>query len=181
MFNRLIIVISALGLVFVTGCGKKTEATKPAVAEKAAPVAKKSSDKVKPRVFFVSPKDGAKVGTEVEVEFGLEGMSISPAGENIKDKTKGHHHLIIDAAPIPYGGMVPMDEKHKHFGKGQTKTKIKLMPGKHTLTMQFADGAHKSFGKALSATITVEAVGPIPKAEPTSAPTSAPTSQPAAK
>ena len=109
----------------------------------------------KARVFFVSPKDGAQVGTETEVEFGLEGMSVAPASEDINDKTKGHHHLIIDAAPIPYSGMVPMDEKHIHFGKGQTKAKIKLTPGKHTLTMQFADGAHKSYGKALSATITV--------------------------
>ena len=105
-------------------------------------------------------------------------MSIAPAGEAVEDKTKGHHHLIIDASPIPYGGVVPMDEKHIHFGKGQTKTKIKLQPGKHTLTMQFADGAHRSFGKALSSTITVEAVGPAPAAKPTSAPTSAPASAP---
>ena len=161
MLNRRIIALSVFGLALVTGCSKTPDASKPgAKTQKETPKAEKTAKKGKARVFFISPKDGAKVGTEVEVEFGLEGMEISPAGENMKDKTKGHHHLIIDAAPIPYGGMVPMDKQHLHFGKGQTKTKIKLTPGKHTLTMQFADGGHKSFGKALSATITVEAVGP---------------------
>ena len=176
MLNRSLITLSILSLALVLGCGK-TEKTKPkptqTVTKKAK--AKKSPAKAKPRVFFVSPKDGAKVGTELEVEFGLEGMAISPAGKNIKDPTMGHHHLIIDGQPIPYGGIVPMNPTHIHFGKGQTKTKIQLTPGKHTLTMQFADGAHKSFGKPLSATITVEASGPPPKPAPTSAPTSAPT------
>ncbi|MGC6418027.1 MAG: DUF4399 domain-containing protein [Bradymonadia bacterium] len=175
----LMINVAACLALAAAGCGNKaadtTATNAKKTAEKSAAKPAKKAEEKKARVFFVSPKDGAKVGTELEVEFGLEGMSVAPAGKDINDKTKGHHHLIIDAAPIPYGGMVPMDEKHIHFGKGQTKAKIKLTPGKHTLTMQFADGAHKSYGKALSATITVEAVGPMPKAAPTSAPTSAPT------
>ena len=52
--------------------------------------------------------------------------------------------------------MVPADATHLHFGKGQTETMLKLTPGKHTLTLQFADGAHQSYGPDLSSTITVE-------------------------
>ncbi|MBP6707250.1 MAG: DUF4399 domain-containing protein, partial [Achromobacter sp.] len=37
----------------------------------------------------------------------------------------------------------------------QTETELKLAPGKHTLTMQFADGAHRSYGPDLSSTISV--------------------------
>ena len=187
MFRKTISIGSIFAIALCLGCGKKESATGDTAAAKTAKTAPKPDTKktetkkadTKARVFFVTPKDGAKVGTEVEVEFGLEGMSIAPAGSAVEDKTKGHHHLIIDAAPIAYGGIVPMDEKHIHFGKGQTKTKITLTPGKHTLTMQFADGAHRSFGKALSSTITVEAVGSTPAAAPSAKPASAPTSAPA--
>ena len=178
MFKRSVILLSAASLLLITGCGKKNETTakKEPVAEK-----KKDETKAKPktRVFFVKPKDGATVKTETEIEFGLEGMTISPAGKDIKDTTKGHHHLIIDGKPIPYGGLVPADSQHLHFGKGQTSTKVTLPPGKRTLTMQFADGLHRSYGKAMSATITVNVVGkPKPASQPTSKPTSPPTSKP---
>ncbi len=48
-----------------------------------------------------------------------------------------------------------MDETHIHFGKGQKETTITLSPGKHTLTLQFADGAHISYGKEMSKKISV--------------------------
>ncbi len=110
------------------------------------------------RVFFRWPEDGAKIPTTSTILFGLEGMDISPAGQGVEDPKKGHHHLIINGKPIPYGNVVPMDDKHLHFGKGQLETTLALNPGKHTLTMQFADGAHRSFGAPLSATINIEAV-----------------------
>jgi hypothetical protein len=107
------------------------------------------------RVFFVSPADGAKVKSPVKVAFGVEGMGIRPAGEDVKDQTTGHHHIIVDGAFVPKGTVVPKDDKHIHFGGGQTETELKLAPGEHTLTMQLADGAHISYGEPLSATIKV--------------------------
>lgn len=107
------------------------------------------------KVFFVSPKDGAKVGQKVKVKFGLEGYKISPAGKGIEDTNLGHHHLIIDKGPVSKGDVVPTDENHLHFGKGQTSTEVKLTPGEHKLTLQFADGAHRSYGENASSTITV--------------------------
>ena len=111
----------------------------------------------KPRVFFVEPADGATVAQEIKVVMGIEGMEIKLAGDMTPDT--GHHHLIIDAPMIAEGEIVPVDkpEQYKHFGKGQTDTMIKLAPGKHTLTLQLGDGAHRSLGERMRKTITVTA------------------------
>ena len=119
----------------------------PTAASKGAPAGAK--------VFFVEPKDGATVGQKVTVVFGAEGITVNKAGEHIQDNTKGHHHIIIDGKPMPQGQVVPKDDKHIHFGGGQTETELTLTPGKHTLTMQFADGAPLSYGPQMSSTITV--------------------------
>lgn len=105
------------------------------------------------KVTFVEPAAGAKVKSPVTVKFAVEGMSVRPAGEIVPET--GHHHLIIDGGPIAAGTVVPMDETHLHFGKGQTETAVALTPGEHKLTMQFADGAHVSYGEPMSATVTV--------------------------
>lgn len=112
------------------------------------------------KVFFVEPKDGAEVTSPVKVRFGLEGMEIGPLGD--MKKGLGHHHLIIDGKPIAKGQAVPADDKHIHFGKGQKETEVALTPGEHTLTMQFADGAHLSYGPEMSSTIKVKVVPTSP-------------------
>ena len=101
----------------------------------------------KPRVFFVEPQDNATVGQDVKVVMGIEGMEIKLAGDMTPDT--GHHHLIVDAPMIAEGEIVPVDkpEQYKHFGKGQTDAAIRLAPGRHTLTLQLADGAHRSLGE----------------------------------
>jgi len=50
---------------------------------------------------------------------------------------------------------VPTDAKHLHFGKGETQAQVTLPPGRHTLTLQFADGAHRSYGPKWAATVRV--------------------------
>lgn len=107
------------------------------------------------KVFFISPKDGATVASPVKVQFGLEGMKLRPAGEDALDKTSGHHHLIVDGAPFAKGQVIPKDDKNIHFGKAQSETEVTLTPGKHKLTLQFADGAHLSYGPEQSATIEI--------------------------
>ena len=110
-------------------------------------------DKGKPGVAFVEPKNRATVGQEFKVVMSVKGMTVKPAGD-MTEKT-GHHHLLIDADPVKKGDVIPADASHVHFGKGQTETTLKLPPGKHKLQLQFADGAHRSYGKTMSATITV--------------------------
>ncbi|HEY7041182.1 MAG TPA: DUF4399 domain-containing protein [Methylomirabilota bacterium] len=107
------------------------------------------------RVFFKNLKDGAVVPRTFTVEFGVEGLRVRPAGEDPLDHSSGHHHLIIDGRPIPLGQPVPEDARDLHFGKGQTEARITLPPGRHTLTLQFADGAHLSYGPKWAATIAV--------------------------
>lgn len=106
-----------------------------------------------PHVYFIQPVDGATTGREVEVVMGVSGMQIHAAGELIAGT--GHHHLIIDGSYIPKGETVPKDATHRHFGKGQTEATIQLNPGKHVLTLQFADGHHGSYGKAMSKTVHI--------------------------
>ena len=50
---------------------------------------------------------------------------------------------------------MPFTDRHLHFGKGQTETDVTLPPGSYKLTAQFANGAHQSYGKALSQTIRI--------------------------
>ena len=57
--------------------------------------------------------------------------------------------------PVPKGEVSPANDKSLHFGKGQTETDLTLPPGDHTLTLQFGDGAHQSYGPDMSKTITV--------------------------
>jgi hypothetical protein len=105
------------------------------------------------KVFFVSPKDGETLTSPVKIQMGIEGMEVQPAGK-IQDGS-GHHHIIIDADPVTKGTLVPADENHKHFGKGQTETELNLAPGEHTLQLQFANGVHLSYGEQMSAKIKV--------------------------
>lgn len=118
-------------------------------AEEAEPVAIPDGA----RVFFANLEDGQTVTSPVKVEFGVEGMDVEPAGE--LNEGKGHHHIIINGAALDRGVVVPADETNIHFGKGQLETELELPAGEHTLTMQFADGYHQSYGEQMSATITV--------------------------
>ena len=108
-----------------------------------------------PHVFFKNIKDGQTISTDFKVEFGIQGMSLRPAGEDVNDKKSGHHHLIINGGPIAEGTVIPADEQNIHFGKAQKDYQLKLKPGSYTLTMQLADGAHRSYGEKLSATVKV--------------------------
>ncbi len=146
-------------LLVLPACDKEDKPSRPDLAapSKKAGDAKAAKPKaVSGRVFFVSPADGAKVPGQFEVEFGVEGRQIKAAGATERDEKFGHHHLLIDTGPIADMTIVPKDETHLHYGDGATKATVMLPPGKHRLTMQFADGAHRSYGPAWASTITVE-------------------------
>lgn len=107
------------------------------------------------KVFFANLKDGDVVSSPLKIEMGASSIKVDTAGPIIAGV--GHHHLIIDAGDsIPTGTIIPMDSVHKHFGRAQTQTEITLVPGKHKLTLQFADGLHRSYGAIMANTITVE-------------------------
>ena len=104
-------------------------------------------------VTIVEPADGATVSSPFKVRFGVRGVAVAPAGDVLADS--GHHHLLINLDAVPAGESVPFTERHMHFGKGQTEAEVKLPSGSYKLTAQFANGAHQSYGKAMSQTIAV--------------------------
>jgi hypothetical protein len=83
------------------------------------------------KVEILSPHDGATVGQDVTVKFGVEGIALKPAGDPTPES--GHHHLLIDATELPpLDAPIPADATHKHYGKAQTEDTIHLSPGTHT-------------------------------------------------
>jgi hypothetical protein len=104
-------------------------------------------------VRILEPANNAVVGTTFKVRFGTTGMAVAPAGDVVANS--GHHHLLINLDSIATGESIPFTEKHMHFGKGQQEADVKLAPGVYKLTAQFANGAHQSYGKDMSQTITV--------------------------
>ncbi|MBL7811601.1 MAG: DUF4399 domain-containing protein [Bacteroidetes bacterium] len=109
-------------------------------------------------VFFDGLKEGDVVKSPLTVKFGVKGMKVMPADSGLLAGT-GHHHLLMDTLGfVPAGKPVPMGiASILHFGKGQTESKpLTLKPGKHRLTLQFANGHHISYGVRMSKTIEIE-------------------------
>ena len=105
-------------------------------------------------------KDGDTVSSPVVIRFGLAGMGVAPAGVEDKKNT-GHHHLVIDEKieGDELNAPIPSDDKHRHFGKGQTEASIKLSPGKHTLQLVLGDWSHVPHNPPVMSeriTVTVE-------------------------
>jgi hypothetical protein len=99
-------------------------------------------------VYLITPKDGATVGPDVTVRFGLKGMGVAPAG--VAGEHTGHHHLLVDVKELPAAGQpIPKDQQHLHFGGGQTETTLKLAPGVHTLQLELGDANHVPFDPPL--------------------------------
>lgn len=106
------------------------------------------------KVVFKNLKDNATITSPFKLEMGTEVMKVDTAGPVVAGS--GHHHLLIDGPDsIAAGGVVPKDSLHIHFGKGQTEYELVLPAGKHKLTLQMADGLHRSYGGRLAASIHV--------------------------
>jgi hypothetical protein len=107
------------------------------------------------KVFFSNLKDGQTVTSPLKVEMGIEAMSVDTANGILKPAS-GHHHILVDMDSIQTGEVIKKDSVHIHFGNAQTSAEIKLPPGKHSLTLQFADAMHRSYGSRLTSKITVD-------------------------
>ena len=145
--------ILVTGFIF-SSCGSGSQ-NQESSEEESVPVSMIEEEKPM-SVFFVNLEDGAEITSPVNIEMGVEGMELEPAGM-IKEGF-GHHHIIIDGSFIPAGQVVPADETHIHYGDGRSETELELTPGEHTLTLQYADGVHQSYGEKMSKTITVTVV-----------------------
>jgi hypothetical protein len=96
-------------------------------------------------LYFIDVKDGATLPTRVLIRFGLRGMGLAPAGEDLAKedlKRMGHHHLLIDTDLPPLDKPIPDDPNHLHFDNGQSEAEITLSPGPHTLQLILGDKDH---------------------------------------
>ena len=107
------------------------------------------------KVFFANLKDGQSVTSPFKVEMGVDAMTVDTANGKIKPAS-GHHHILIDIDSVARGEVLKKDSFHLHFGNAQTSTEVTLPPGKHSLTLQFADALHRSYGSRLTSKVTVE-------------------------
>ena len=104
-------------------------------------------------VYFKNVRDGDVMSSPINLEFGVEGFEIAPSG-SVGEKV-GHHHLLVNRNSIMEGVVIPSDVNHIHFGNGETRGTIELEPGSYLLTLQFADGTHRSFGEKMSESVEI--------------------------
>lgn len=106
-------------------------------------------------VYFISPANGAHVSGKFTVRFGLRSMGVAPAGVEFPDS--GHHHLLINAEPMPdLTQPLPANDSVRHFGKGQTETELELPPGRYTLQLVLGNHLHIPHQPpVMSGTITI--------------------------
>ena len=143
----------------LTACGE--QASQPTMTEDkpvSAEVAlQRSASADSASVFFITPHDGDTVSNPVQIEFGVNEMTIVKAG--VAAEHSGHHHLLVDTALPDPALPIPADANHIHFGDGSTSTEISLDPGEHTLQLLLGDHLHIPHDPPVSSeviTITVE-------------------------
>ncbi len=110
-----------------------------------------------PTVNFTEPKNNATVSNPVKLKWAAQNFRVEPAGA--VNAGAGHLHVMIDTPCVAAGQVVATDDTHKHFGKAQMETELTLTPGKHTLCLQAADGAHVALsgaGMTQQLTVTVQ-------------------------
>jgi hypothetical protein len=150
-----LLAIPAIALALAACTEARTAAPDPAAIKEASDkavadaLAARDADGVKlhadggPAVYFVNLRDGMTVPQSFRVVFGLYGMGVAPALTDKPDT--GHHHLLIDTTMTDEDAKfaIVKDEKHLHFGNGQTETVLQLPPGMHTLQLVFGDMNHE--------------------------------------
>jgi Domain of unknown function (DUF4399) len=104
-------------------------------------------------IVITDPADGDTVTSPFMVRFAVKGRQVAAASDIMTNT--GHYQLLIDRDALPSGQRVTFSERQINLGKGQKEVEVALPPGRYTLTAQLSDGANRSYGDALSRTITV--------------------------
>lgn len=158
-----IALISAITMLYLTACnsgGEKTSEAKDTTSHEmhmtTAPAEMPAMPEVpaNARIYFANLKDGQTVTSPLKVQMATEGLSVDTANGKLKPAS-GHHHILIDLDSMATGVVIPKDSVHLHFGNAQTSAEVKLTPGKHSLTLQFADALHRSYGSRLASKVTL--------------------------
>ena len=81
------------------------------------------------KVFFKNINNGDTLSSPFLVEMGVSSMKIKPAGQ--LESGTGHHHILVNRDFMKYGEIIPMDNQHLHYGKGDTVVSLSLPPGEY--------------------------------------------------
>ena len=114
------------------------------------------------RVYFGNLEDGSNVESPFRVEMKTENLIVEPATLGVNEG-HGHFHILIDVPVSPTQAPIPADEKHLHFGQGQTETVLDLPVGQHTLVLQFATGDHVPYDPQIFQQIQINVTKQNPK------------------
>lgn len=92
-------------------------------------------------LYFIAPADGAVVSGPFTVKFGLKGMGVAPAG--VDAPNTGHHHLLINLEEAVNPEVpLPATDQVRHFGGGQTETRLNLPVGTYRLQLMLGNHLH---------------------------------------
>ncbi len=149
--KKVILNVIVVTIVFLYSCGPTQ--TKEKDEDDTQSAAAENETEIKQSVFFLSPSDNDTVTSTFNVVMGIEGMEVEPSGE-VKEGY-GHHHILINLLMWPEGEIIPPSDTTIHYGKGQTETELTMEPGEYTISLQFADGVHRSYGESMAASIKV--------------------------
>jgi hypothetical protein len=106
------------------------------------------------KVYFGNLADGASVESPFQVQMKAEGLIVEPASMGVNDG-HGHFHIIVDATLASPSEPMSKDERHIHYGDGQTEATLDLPVGQHTLILQFAKGDHVPYDPPIYQQISV--------------------------
>ncbi len=100
------------------------------------------------RVYFGNLEDGSNVESPFKVQMKAENLIVEPATMGVTDG-HGHFHIVVDAHLASPSEPMAKDEKHIHYGNGQSEAVLDLPVGQHTLILQFAKGNHVPYDPPL--------------------------------
>lgn len=103
-----------------------------------------------PRVFFVSPSTGDRVGRELHVELAVTDFTVKPAGAT--GPATGYLTLFVDEPCATAGDRIVGAPTRVVLDRGELEADVSLDVGRHVLCAQASDGE----GVALSAAQLVE-------------------------
>ena len=148
--STLLLPVLLVSMLTLAGCSHhrmmygSAAATEPLKANASAPVVLGTYNKVAAvsgtSLYFINLKNGDTVASPVNVQFGLRGMGVAPAG--VEKAATGHHHLLVDVVELDVNAGIPVSDNHRHFGAGQTEASVALKPGVHSLQLVLGDQNH---------------------------------------
>jgi hypothetical protein len=108
-----------------------------------------------PTLFFFEPEDGDTTDNPVYVRIGNANLG-STTGPVVA-------HLLIDTGCVTPGQIIPTDDAHLRFDKGQIDRRVELTAGQHRLCLEASDENNIALdGPGMVQVIDINVPAPVP-------------------